>query len=97
MARSLELPGTGPPTDEYTWRDPWLWPHMWQRTALLDISGRKCLWAREGYMPQCRGMPGREGRRGWVEEHPHRDKEMGDGIGSFPRGDLESGKQMKYK
>jgi hypothetical protein len=25
----LELPETGPPTKEYTWRDPWLWPHMW--------------------------------------------------------------------
>jgi hypothetical protein len=20
---------TGPPTKEYTWWDPWLWPHMW--------------------------------------------------------------------
>jgi hypothetical protein len=36
---TLELPGTGPPTKEYTWRDPWLWPHMWQRMVLLDISG----------------------------------------------------------
>jgi hypothetical protein len=27
--RSLELPGTGPPTKEYTWRDPWCWPHMY--------------------------------------------------------------------
>ena len=24
----LELPGTGPPTKEYTWRDPWLQLHM---------------------------------------------------------------------
>jgi hypothetical protein len=23
-----ELPGTKPPTKEYTWRDPWLQPHM---------------------------------------------------------------------
>ena len=23
-----EISGTGPPTKEYTWRDPWLWPHM---------------------------------------------------------------------
>jgi hypothetical protein len=23
----LELPGTKPPTQEYTWRDPWLQPH----------------------------------------------------------------------
>jgi hypothetical protein len=24
----LELPGTKPPTKEYTWRDPWLQPHL---------------------------------------------------------------------
>ena len=35
----LELPGTGPPSKEYTWRDPWLWLNMWQRMAFLDISG----------------------------------------------------------
>jgi hypothetical protein len=23
-----ELPGTIPPTKDYTWRDPWLQPHM---------------------------------------------------------------------
>jgi hypothetical protein len=23
-----EIPGTGPHTKEYTWRDPWLWPNM---------------------------------------------------------------------
>jgi hypothetical protein len=37
----LDLPGTGPPTNEYTWSDPWRWPHMWERMALLDISGRR--------------------------------------------------------
>jgi hypothetical protein len=30
---------------EYTYRDPWHWPHMWQRMALLDISGRRGPWA----------------------------------------------------
>jgi hypothetical protein len=35
-----ELPGTEPSTIEYTWRDLWLRPHMWQRIALLDISAR---------------------------------------------------------
>jgi hypothetical protein len=30
----LELLGTGPPTKEYTWKDQWLWPHIWQRMAL---------------------------------------------------------------
>jgi hypothetical protein len=24
---------TGPPTKEYTWRNPWCWPYMWQRMA----------------------------------------------------------------
>jgi hypothetical protein len=23
-----ELPGTQPPTKEYTWRDPWIQPYM---------------------------------------------------------------------
>ena len=41
----LELPGTGTPTKEYTWRDTWLWPYMWQRMALLDISGKRGPWA----------------------------------------------------
>ena len=33
----LELPGTGPPTKEYTWRDPRLWLSVLQRMILLDI------------------------------------------------------------
>jgi hypothetical protein len=36
-----ELPGTGPPTKECTWRDPWLWPLRWQRMAFLDIRGEE--------------------------------------------------------
>ena len=40
---SPELPGTKPPTKEYTWRDPWLQPHMWQRMALLDKMKGKAL------------------------------------------------------
>jgi hypothetical protein len=36
-----ELPGTKPPTKEYTWRDQWLQMHMQQRMALLDINGRR--------------------------------------------------------
>ena len=35
----LELQGTGPPSKQYTWRFPWLWLHMRQRMALLDICG----------------------------------------------------------
>jgi hypothetical protein len=32
-----EIPGTKLPTKEYTWRDPWLQPHILQRMALSDI------------------------------------------------------------
>ena len=44
----LELLGTGPPTKEYTWRGSWLWPHMWQRMALLalvrgEVNGPECV------------------------------------------------------
>jgi len=52
-----ELPGTKPPTKEYTWRDPW------QRMALWGINGRRGPWSRESLMPQCRGIPGRGGGR----------------------------------
>jgi hypothetical protein len=83
-ARPLEFPGNGPPTNEYTWRDPWLWPHTWQRMALLDICGRSGPWSCGGAMPQCRGMPGQEGRSGWVGrwvgEHPHRGREWDRGF-----------------
>ena len=41
----LEFPGTGPPTKVYTWRDPWLQQHMWQRMALFYISERSGPWA----------------------------------------------------
>jgi hypothetical protein len=40
---SPELLGTGPPTKEYTWRDPWLWPHMWQRMTFLASVGGEAL------------------------------------------------------
>jgi hypothetical protein len=54
----LELPGTGPPTKEYTWSDLWSWPHMWQRMALLGISRRRSL-----RVFKCQG--GRTGVGGW--------------------------------
>jgi hypothetical protein len=59
-----ELLGTGPPTKEYTWRDSSLWPHMWQRMALLDISGRSIPWAWGYWIPQSRRMPWQEVGRG---------------------------------
>jgi hypothetical protein len=88
-----ELPGTGPPTKKYTWRDPWLW----QRITLLDISGRRGLWASGCSMPQCRVIPGWEGRSGWVGEHPHRGRGKEYGISRFKRGNLERRKHLKCK
>jgi hypothetical protein len=38
-----EHPGNKPPTKECTRRDPWFWPHKWQKMALSDISGRNSL------------------------------------------------------
>jgi hypothetical protein len=61
----LLLWGTEPPTKEYTQRDPWRLPHMWQRMALLAICKRKGPWAWGCLMPQYRGMPGQEERE-WV-------------------------------
>jgi hypothetical protein len=45
-----ELPGTKPPTKEYTRRNPWLQLHMQQRMALLDINGKRGPWS---YKSQC--------------------------------------------
>ena len=77
-----ELLGTGPPTKKYTWRDPGLQPHILQRVALLDISGRRCPWACRCSMPQCRGRPEQEGKSGpgWGE-HPHRCRGIEEGKG----------------
>jgi hypothetical protein len=33
---------------------------MWQKMALLDISGRRVHWPCWCLMPQCRGIPGWE-------------------------------------
>ena len=53
-----ELPGTKPPTKEYTRRDPWLQPHMYQRMALWDINGRRGLDPEKAPCPTVRAMPG---------------------------------------
>jgi hypothetical protein len=42
-------------------------------------------------------MPGQEDGSRWVGEHPHRGRGRGNRIGSFPREDLERGKQLKCK
>ena len=40
-----ELPGTKPPTREYTWEEPWFQLHMEQRIALPGINGRGDPWS----------------------------------------------------
>jgi hypothetical protein len=58
-----------PPTKVYTWRNPWLWPHMWQRRALLDISERRGPWPDGVQWPsvvECQGQ--KAGVGGWLGE-----------------------------
>jgi hypothetical protein len=62
-----EIPGTKPPTKEYSWRDPWLQLHIQQRMAFFVHQWEKRSY--EGLMPQCRGMPpGLSSRSEWVSE-----------------------------
>jgi hypothetical protein len=93
-----ELPGAGPPTKEYTWRDPWLQMHMWQRMTLLDISGRRGPCTPEGVrclrVGVCDGK--KTGVGGW-SNNPHIGRRRGVGIRDCPRGDLERGKHLKCK
>jgi len=58
-----ELPGTKPPTKDYTWGNPWLQQYMKQRMALLGINGRRGPWSREDSFPQGRGMSGWGGKK----------------------------------
>jgi hypothetical protein len=51
-----ELSGTKPLTKEYTWRGPWLQPHMEQRMALLGINWRRDPCSCEGTMLHCKRM-----------------------------------------
>ena len=67
-------------------RDPWLYPHMWQSMALLDINGPEGV--RLSSVGVCQG--GKAGMGGWVDEYPHRGRGRGTGIGVFQKRDLES-------
>jgi hypothetical protein len=64
---SPELPETKPPTQEYTWRDPWLhgFPYV-AEDGILSINRRSNPWSCKGSIPQYKGMPGRRGGSGWV-------------------------------
>jgi hypothetical protein len=59
-----ELQRTGHAAKEYTWRNPYHWPHKWERMALLDIIGRTGPWAWKCFLSQCRGMPEWEDKSG---------------------------------
>ena len=63
-----ELPGTKPPTKDYTWRDPCLQPHMYQRMALLVINGRRGPGSFKGSMPLYMELPGPGRGSRWVGE-----------------------------
>jgi hypothetical protein len=87
---SLELLGTGPPTKEYTLRDPWRcgggcgsgWP-CWTSVGgeALGPEGVQC-----SSVGECQG--GKKGGGGWVWEHPYRGKRWGGGVEGFRRGEL---------
>jgi len=86
-----EHPGTKLPTKEYTWSDPWLQLHMWQRMALSGINGRGRSESCEGLMPQHRGIIGRWDRGGWVGEHPCGGRGTGGRLGWLWMGHWEGG------
>ena len=55
----LKLPGSRPPSKEYTWRNPCCWSHMRQRRM-------RGLWAWGCSLPLCKEMPDQEERSGQV-------------------------------
>jgi hypothetical protein len=74
-----ELQGTGPPTKEYTWRDPWILLNMWHRMAFLASVGGEALGPETlgCLIPKYRGMPGQEDRSGQVGGRAHRGRGRG--------------------
>ena len=85
-----ELPVTKPPTKEYTWRDPWLQLHVWQRMALSGINRRRGPWSCESSIPQCKGMLGSGSKSGWFGEQAE-----GGGIRGFSEG--KPGKRISFE
>jgi hypothetical protein len=71
------LPGTKPPTKEYTWRGARLQLCIYR--GLSGVNGRRLC---EGLMPQCRGMQRWGARVGrWVRAQPHRSRRVAGRIG----------------
>jgi hypothetical protein len=58
-AKTPKAPGVWTTNQRIHMEGPWLRPHMWQRMALLDISGRRGSWAGGCSMPQCREIQGK--------------------------------------
>jgi hypothetical protein len=80
----LELPGTGPPIKDYKWRDPWHWPHMWQRMALLDILEGEALGSESVRCPSVGECQAGKDMRKWVGGGvPHRGRGRENGIEGF--------------
>jgi len=73
LTRPLELPGTKPPTKEYTWRE---YIHVCSRGwHCLASIGREALGPVKACFPNvgdCQGV--QLGVGGWEEEHPHRSR-----------------------
>ena len=88
-----EIPGTKPPSKEYTWSDPWLQLHLLQRMALLGISGQRGSWSCEDLMSS-EDWQGREvGVGGWVNTLI----EGGGGCGRGLRGERNLGKGISFE
>jgi hypothetical protein len=85
-----ELPGTGPPTKDYTWKDPCLQPQMWGGGEALGSEGVRCTRAGE-----CQGGS-QEWVGQWVREQPHRGREREVGMGGgIPEGRPGKGKTFE--
>jgi hypothetical protein len=59
--------------------------------GLSDINQQRGSWSFEGYMPQCKGMPGWGSGSGLVGEHFHRIRGRQQEIGGFQRGNQKRG------
>jgi hypothetical protein len=66
LANPPELLGTGPPSKEYTWRDPWLRPNIWQRMSFVGHKWEERPFGLRGFDAPVYGNA-RVGRWDWVD------------------------------
>ena len=52
----------------------------------MVINGRRGPWSCEGFMPQCRGMPGPGFGSGWVGEQGEEEEDRGFSEGKLGKG-----------